>query len=155
LGLLWPCPQILRPDWKGFPRANPLTYCASSPVMKEIFFITLASGVNLIKLFWSNFTLIFFKLDCLTTRRFFLAALKRYSLQKRVNKFTTQKFYEIDPWSPYYKTLRSHNKYNCIYSVVSQCFFYYHPLQLASLNTLAYYGMGNLQCVVILLLNLF
>jgi hypothetical protein len=24
LGLLWPCPQILRPDWKGLPRANPL-----------------------------------------------------------------------------------------------------------------------------------
>jgi hypothetical protein len=26
LGLLWPCPQILRPDWKGFPMATPLAY---------------------------------------------------------------------------------------------------------------------------------
>jgi hypothetical protein len=23
LGWLWPCPQILRPDWKGFPSTNP------------------------------------------------------------------------------------------------------------------------------------
>jgi hypothetical protein len=28
-GWLWPCPQILRPDWKGFPRANLLAYWAS------------------------------------------------------------------------------------------------------------------------------
>jgi hypothetical protein len=30
MGLLWPCPQIQRPDWKGFLRANPLAYWASS-----------------------------------------------------------------------------------------------------------------------------
>ncbi len=22
MGRLWPCPKILRPNWKGFPRAN-------------------------------------------------------------------------------------------------------------------------------------
>ncbi len=41
LGWLWPCPQILRPDWKGFPRTNPLSYLASSSVMKEKSFIAL------------------------------------------------------------------------------------------------------------------
>ncbi len=33
--MLWPCPQILRPDWKGFPKANPLAYWASSTGTKE------------------------------------------------------------------------------------------------------------------------
>ncbi len=51
LGLLWLCPQILRPDWKGFPMANPLAYWASSSVMKEKSLITLTPGVNVIKLF--------------------------------------------------------------------------------------------------------
>jgi len=44
LGLLWPCPQILRPDWKGFPVTNPLAYWASSSVTKEKSFITLTPG---------------------------------------------------------------------------------------------------------------
>ncbi len=44
MGWLWPCPQILRPDWKGFQRANPLAYLASSSVMKEKSFITLTPG---------------------------------------------------------------------------------------------------------------
>ncbi len=35
LRLLWPCPQILRPDWKGFPRENPLANRASPSVTKE------------------------------------------------------------------------------------------------------------------------
>jgi hypothetical protein len=35
LGLLWPCPQILRPDWKGFPRVNPLAYSAAGSVRKK------------------------------------------------------------------------------------------------------------------------
>ncbi len=39
LGWLWPCPQILRPDWKEFPRANLLAYWASSSVTKEKSFI--------------------------------------------------------------------------------------------------------------------
>jgi hypothetical protein len=26
MGWLWPFPQILRPDWKGFTRTNPLAY---------------------------------------------------------------------------------------------------------------------------------
>ncbi len=51
MGLLWPCPQILRPNWKGFPRANPLAYRDSSLVMKEKSFLTLAPGVNVIKQF--------------------------------------------------------------------------------------------------------
>jgi hypothetical protein len=29
LGWLWPCPQVLRPDWTRFPRTNPLAYWAS------------------------------------------------------------------------------------------------------------------------------
>jgi hypothetical protein len=41
LGWFWPRPQILRPDWKGFPRANPLAYWASSSVIKERSFLTL------------------------------------------------------------------------------------------------------------------
>ncbi len=41
MSLLWPCPQILRPDWKGFPRANPLANWTSSSVTKEKSFITL------------------------------------------------------------------------------------------------------------------
>ncbi len=35
LGLLWPCPQIQRPDWKGCSRANPLAYWTSLSVTKE------------------------------------------------------------------------------------------------------------------------
>jgi hypothetical protein len=49
--VLWPCPQIIRPDWKGFTRANPLDYRASSSVMKEKSFITWTPGGNRIKLF--------------------------------------------------------------------------------------------------------
>ncbi len=41
LGLLQPCQLILRPDWKGLPRANPLAYWALSSVTKEKSFITL------------------------------------------------------------------------------------------------------------------
>ncbi len=44
LGWLWPCLKILRPDWKGFPRANPLAYWASSSVTKKKWFITLTTG---------------------------------------------------------------------------------------------------------------
>ncbi len=44
LGQLWSCPQILRPDWKGFPRANPLADWISSSVTKGKGFITLAPG---------------------------------------------------------------------------------------------------------------
>ncbi len=42
MGLLRPCPQILRPDWKGFPRTNALAYYASLSVTKEKSFTTLA-----------------------------------------------------------------------------------------------------------------
>jgi hypothetical protein len=44
LGLLWPCPQILRPDWKEFLRVNHLAYWASSSVTKEKSFITWTTG---------------------------------------------------------------------------------------------------------------
>ncbi len=56
LGLLWPCPQILRPDWKEFPRANPLAYWASSSVAKEKSFITLTpvwSSTQKLPFYWS------------------------------------------------------------------------------------------------------
>ncbi len=39
MGRLWPCPQFRRPDWKGFPRTNGLTYSASLSAMKETSFI--------------------------------------------------------------------------------------------------------------------
>ncbi len=52
MGWLWPCPQILRPDWKGFPRANPLAYWASLSVTKEKSFITLTPGANAIRHFF-------------------------------------------------------------------------------------------------------
>ncbi len=41
LGWLWTCPQILRPDWKGYPRTNTLAYWALSLVTEEKSFITL------------------------------------------------------------------------------------------------------------------
>ncbi len=41
---VWHCPQILRPDWKGFPRTNALAYLASSFARKEKGFITLMPG---------------------------------------------------------------------------------------------------------------
>jgi hypothetical protein len=37
----WVCPQVLRPDGKGLPRANPLAYLALLSVTKEKSFITL------------------------------------------------------------------------------------------------------------------
>ncbi len=52
LAWLWPWPQILIPDWKGFPTTNTLAYQASSSAMKEKSFITLTPGVNVIKLFF-------------------------------------------------------------------------------------------------------
>ncbi len=52
LGLLWPCPQILRPNWKGFIRTNTVAYMASSSATKEKSFITLTPGVNVIKPFF-------------------------------------------------------------------------------------------------------
>jgi len=48
LGLLWPCPQFIRPNWKGFPRANSLAYWASLSVTKGKSFITLAPEVQLL-----------------------------------------------------------------------------------------------------------
>ncbi len=47
MGLFWPCPQILRPGWKGFPLANPLAYWATSSGTKEKSFITLTPGEKL------------------------------------------------------------------------------------------------------------
>jgi hypothetical protein len=44
LGLLLSCPQIVRPNWKEFPRTNPLAYQASSSVTTEKGFITLTPG---------------------------------------------------------------------------------------------------------------
>ncbi len=52
MGWLWPCPQILRQDWKGFPRANPLAYWASSSVKNEKSFITLTPGQS--RLTWHS-----------------------------------------------------------------------------------------------------
>jgi len=44
LGWLCPCPEILKPDWKGFPRTNTLAYKATSSVTKKNGFITLTPG---------------------------------------------------------------------------------------------------------------
>ncbi len=45
LGWFWPCPQILRHDWKGFPRTYALAYNkASASVTKEKSFITVTPG---------------------------------------------------------------------------------------------------------------
>ncbi len=41
-----------RPDWKVFPRTNPLAYLASSTVMKEKSLITLTPGVTHINIFF-------------------------------------------------------------------------------------------------------
>jgi hypothetical protein len=55
-------------------------------------------GVDLIKLFWLNFTYSFWKLDLfIEMQQIYLIFIKWYSLQKRVSKFTPKKFYEIDP----------------------------------------------------------
>jgi hypothetical protein len=45
LGWLWPCLQILRPDWKGFPRSTPLAYWASLSVTKKKSLMTLTPEV--------------------------------------------------------------------------------------------------------------
>ncbi len=39
LGWLWPCPQNLRSDWKGFPRTNALAYWDFSSATKKKCFI--------------------------------------------------------------------------------------------------------------------
>ncbi len=44
MGWLRTCPQILRPDWKGFPKTNTLAYWASSSVTKKKSFLTLTPG---------------------------------------------------------------------------------------------------------------
>jgi hypothetical protein len=54
LGWLWTCPQILRPDWKGFSRTNSLAYWASSSVTKEKSFVTLTPGQLWMTLLWWN-----------------------------------------------------------------------------------------------------
>ncbi len=56
MGLLWPCPQILRPNWEGFPRANPLAYWALLSVMTEKSLITLTPDEIVIKDFFSFVT---------------------------------------------------------------------------------------------------
>ena len=33
---LWACPQILRPDWKGFPRTNTLAYYDTATMEQSI-----------------------------------------------------------------------------------------------------------------------
>jgi hypothetical protein len=55
--VLWPCPQFFRPDWKGFPSANPIAYWASSSVTKEKSFFSLTPG----HIFLQNF---FLRLQC-------------------------------------------------------------------------------------------
>ncbi len=54
MGWLWPCPQILRPDWKGFPRTNALAYQALLLPMKEKSFITLIPGRQLTQWVWPS-----------------------------------------------------------------------------------------------------
>ncbi len=56
-------------------------------------------GVNLVNLFWHKFTRTFCKLvHFITISNICCIVMKRYSLQKRVSKFMSKKFYEIDPW---------------------------------------------------------
>jgi hypothetical protein len=66
LGWLWPCPKIIRPHWKGFPRANPLDYWATLSATKEKSFITLTPGEKIAKLFRPQFTNVHNKLERLS-----------------------------------------------------------------------------------------
>ncbi len=50
LSLLWPCPQILKPDWKRFPRTNPLAYWALSLTLVTFFFETSKLWANILTL---------------------------------------------------------------------------------------------------------
>jgi hypothetical protein len=50
-------------DWKSLHGANTLAYFACSSVTKEICFIRLTTGVNVIKLFYSSMTLQTIKLE--------------------------------------------------------------------------------------------
>jgi hypothetical protein len=55
-------------------------------------------GVNLIKLFWRKFTHAFCKLDHFKNEsNICCIAMKRFSLQQIVSKFTPKEFYEIGP----------------------------------------------------------
>jgi len=68
-------------------------------------FITLAPGVDLIKLFWYNFNQSFCKLDLFIAMQQIMFMLINWSrLQKSVSKFMTKLFYEIDPRARCYKT---------------------------------------------------
>jgi hypothetical protein len=53
LGLFWPCPQILRPDWKGLPRTNPLAHWASSSG-KNLY------NIDISGLYYKSFTIIIY-----------------------------------------------------------------------------------------------
>ncbi len=60
----WPCPQILRPDWKGFPRTNPLAYSAGPSVMTDKMFYNTDPWCQCCSAF---FFLTVTKLECLST----------------------------------------------------------------------------------------
>jgi hypothetical protein len=84
-------------------------------------FIIQTPGVHLIKLFWHRITHTFWKLDYLIKiSTICCIAMKGSSIQERICKFTTKKFYEIDPGGLFYKTfLRSPftdicNKLECL-----------------------------------------
>jgi hypothetical protein len=64
LGLLWPCPQILRPDWKRFPMENHLADWASLSVMKKKSFIKLILGLlSFVTITGNLMVMISFKMD--------------------------------------------------------------------------------------------
>jgi hypothetical protein len=95
LGLLWPCPQILRPDWKGFPRAHPLAFWASLSVMKEKNFITLTPGVNgLKKLLSSTPMLTIHKLLSVTGKNVWLSLI----LVIKGGSYPSGAYYTVGSW---------------------------------------------------------
>jgi hypothetical protein len=67
-------------------------------LVKHNYFHPIQPGVNLIKFFCVNLLTLFCKLDhFITIHNIYDIAMKRYSIQNRVRKFTPKKFYEIDP----------------------------------------------------------
>ncbi len=73
------------------PRTNTLTYLASSSATKETSFITLALGLNLIKLLSSSLTLPENKLVCLSTRgEFFSGKLNSQPLNESLETSITR-----------------------------------------------------------------
>ncbi len=93
-GWLLAIPTNIRPGWKGLPLRNALAYYEKSQLVAVKSFITLAPGVNVIKLFHLSMMLLRNKLERLSLASFVMLV---YQLQVRPRTYSQRGLLRLAP----------------------------------------------------------